>query len=111
MACATFSYALKSAYGPDEPKPLIEPITISRIDLVDLLPREAEPVEHAGPEILHDDVALLQQFDEHLPCLRAIFMLTVIERLLQFSIVKYRLSAFGTSRSWPRVASPAAART
>ena len=28
IACATFSYALKSAYGPDEPKPLIEPITI-----------------------------------------------------------------------------------
>jgi hypothetical protein len=33
-------------------------------------------------------------------------MLTVIERLLQLSIVKYRLSAFGTSRSCPRVASP-----
>src|SRR5438445_10162007 len=36
----------------------------------------------------------------------ALFMFTVIERLLQLSIVKYRLSAFGTSRSWPRVASP-----
>src|SRR6266480_1882566 len=36
----------------------------------------------------------------------ALFMLTTIERLLQLSIVKYRLSAFGTSRSWPRVASP-----
>src|SRR4051794_3528962 len=35
-----------------------------------------------------------------------VFMFTVIERLLQLSIVKYRLSAFGTSRSWPRVASP-----
>src|SRR3954463_11276534 len=35
-----------------------------------------------------------------------VFMLTVIERLLQFNIVKYRLSAFGTSRSCPRVASP-----
>src|SRR5689334_20014031 len=35
------------------------------------------------------------------------FMFTVIERLLQFSMVKYRLSALGTSRSWPRVASPA----
>src|SRR5215469_4478323 len=34
------------------------------------------------------------------------FMLIVIERLLQFSMVKYRLSAFGTSRNWPRVASP-----
>src|ERR1700694_3742401 len=36
----------------------------------------------------------------------ALFMFTMIERLLQLSIVKYRLSAFGTSRSWPRVASP-----
>jgi len=36
----------------------------------------------------------------------AVFMLTVIERLLQLSMVKYRLSAFGTSRSWARVASP-----
>src|SRR6266568_291689 len=33
---------------------------------MDLLPAEAEPVEHAGPEILHDDVALPQQVDEHL---------------------------------------------
>src|SRR5712664_3627591 len=36
----------------------------------------------------------------------ALFMFTTIERLLQLSIVKYRLSAFGTSRSCPRVASP-----
>src|SRR3954471_11819305 len=36
----------------------------------------------------------------------ALFMFTVIERLLQFNIVKYSESAFGTSRSWPRVASP-----
>src|SRR3954468_11087446 len=36
----------------------------------------------------------------------AVFMFTVIERLLQLSIVKYSESAFGTSRSWPRVASP-----
>ena len=31
---------------------------------------------------------------------------TVMERLLQLSIVKYRLSAPGTSRSCPRVTSP-----
>ena len=30
----------------------------------------------------------------------------VIDRLLPLSMVKYRLSALGTSRSWPRVASP-----
>src|SRR2546423_8367690 len=35
-----------------------------------------------------------------------VFMFTVIERLLQLSMVKYSESAFGTSRSWPRVASP-----
>src|ERR1051325_584036 len=35
-----------------------------------------------------------------------VFMFTVIDRLLQLSIVKYSESAFGTSRSWPRVASP-----
>ena len=33
---------------------------------------------------------------------------TVIERLLSLSIVKYRLSTSGTSRSWPRVTSPIA---
>ena len=37
-----------------------------RIDLVDLFPREAEPLEDAGAEVLHHDVGLLQQVDEHL---------------------------------------------
>ena len=36
-------------------------------------------------------------------------VLTVTERLLWFSIVKYRLSTSGMSRSWPRVASPSPA--
>ena len=36
-------------------------------------------------------------------------VLTVIERLLWFSMVKYRLSTPGMSRSWPRVASPSPA--
>ena len=35
-----------------------------------------------------------------------VFVLTVIERLLWFNIVKYKLSASGISRNWPRVASP-----
>src|SRR5215510_12230667 len=38
------------------------------------------------------------------PC--ADFMLSVILRLLQLSMVKYRLSTFGISRSCPRVISP-----
>src|SRR5580693_4897967 len=36
---------------------------------------------------------------------------SVIERLLWLSMVKYRLSAFGTSRSWPRVISPTPGRS
>src|SRR6202165_2227478 len=36
---------------------------------------------------------------------------SVIERLLWLSMVKYRLSAFGTSRSWPRVMSPVPGRS
>src|ERR1700722_2661673 len=44
-----------------------------------------------------------------LPCgLRASM---VIERLLWFSIVKYRLSPSGISRSWPRVMSPPPGRS
>src|SRR5258705_1475446 len=36
---------------------------------------------------------------------------SVIERLLWFSIVKYRLSTFGMSCSWPRVISPTPGRS
>src|SRR6476646_3260151 len=36
---------------------------------------------------------------------------TVIERLFALSIVKYRLSTPGMSRSWPRVTSPSPARS
>src|SRR6202521_1311318 len=36
---------------------------------------------------------------------------SVIERLLWLSMVKYRLSAVGTSRSWPRVMSPVPGRS
>ena len=38
-------------------------------------------------------------------------VLMVTERLLWFSIVKYRLSTPGMSRSWPRVASPSPGRS
>ena len=36
---------------------------------------------------------------------------SVMERLLWLSMVKYRLSAPGTSRSWPRVMSPTPGRS
>ena len=106
MACATFSYALKSAYGPEEPKPLMEPITIR--GLISWIFSQGNPRRSStpGPKF---SITMSHFFSRStktaLPS--ADFMLTVIERLLQFNIVKYRLSALGTSRSWPRVASPA----
>jgi hypothetical protein len=36
-----------------------------RIDLVDFFPRKTEAIEHPRAEVLHDDVALLEQLDEH----------------------------------------------
>jgi len=50
---------------------------------VNFSPSESEPVEHAGAEVLEEHVALFQQFDEH-GFAFGDFMLTVIERLLQF---------------------------
>src|SRR5262245_7246171 len=41
----------------------------------------------------------------------AVFGFNVIARLLLFSIVKYRLSTPGMSRSWPRVGSPSPGRS
>ena len=35
------------------------------IDLVDFFPREAEAIQHAGPEVFHDDVALHQEINEN----------------------------------------------
>ena len=55
MAWAMFSYALAFCEraraealerGVDEP----------RVDLLDALPGEAQPVDHAGAEVLHQDV-------------------------------------------------------
>src|SRR3546814_18421517 len=42
----------------------------ARVDLPDAVPREALPVEHAGPEILDQHVAALEQLDEELLPLR-----------------------------------------
>jgi len=36
-----------------------------RIELVDFLPRKTQPVQHARAEVLHYDVALLQQVHEY----------------------------------------------
>src|SRR5579862_3788111 len=106
MACATFSYALKSAYGPDDPKPLIDPITTR--GLISWTFSQGNPSRSStpGPKFsMMMSLFFRSSTKTALPS--GDFMLTVIERLLQFSIVKYRLSALGTSRNWPRVASPA----
>src|SRR6476620_9790442 len=106
MACATFSYALKSAYGPDDPKPLIEPITTR--GLISWIFSQGKPSRSStpGPKFsMMMSLFLSSSTNTALPS--GDFMFTVIERLLQFNIVKYRLSALGTSRNWPRVASPA----
>ena len=41
-----------------------------RIDLVNFFPGETQPLQHAGAEVLHHDVALLQQVDKHFLALR-----------------------------------------
>src|SRR6266851_1473355 len=105
IACATFSYALKSAYGPLEPKPLIEPITTRGLSWWILSQGKPSRSSTPGPKFSITMSAFFSRSTN--TCLpSALFMLTTIERLLQLSIVKYRLSAFGTSRNCPRVASP-----
>ncbi len=87
IACATFSYALKSAYGPLEPKPLIEPITI--FGLISWIFSHVKPKRSStpGPKF---SMMMSHFFSRSTnTCLpSALFMLTVIERLLQLSIVK-----------------------
>ena len=56
---------LELGIGPGGTKALDRAHHDLRVDLMDLLPGEAEPVQHAGAEVLHDDVALLQEVDEH----------------------------------------------
>jgi hypothetical protein len=87
IACATFSYALKSEYGPLEPKPLMEPITI--FGLISWIFSHVKPKRSStpGPKF---SMMMSHFFSRSTnTCLpSAVFMLTVIERLLQFSIVK-----------------------
>ena len=87
IACATFSYALKSAYGPLEPKPLIEPMTI--FGLISWIFSHVKPKRSStpGPKF---SITMSHFFSRStntvLPS--SVFMFTVIERLLQLSMVK-----------------------
>ena len=78
---------MKSAYGPLEPKPLIEPITI--FGLISWIFSQVKPKRSStpGPKF---SMMMSHFFSRSTnTCLpSAVFMLTVIERLLQLSIVK-----------------------
>ena len=76
-----------------------------------LLPRKPQPVEHAGPKFSITTSHFFSSSIEHFLAHRVLTS-TVIERLLQLSIVKYRLSTFGNVAQLAACASPSsAART
>ena len=87
IACATFSYALKLAYGPVLPKPLIVASTILGLILwicCHVKPRRSST---PGPKFsITTSHFLSSPMNTSLPT--GFFMFTVIERLLQFNIVK-----------------------
>ena len=63
---AMFSYALNAAYGPSVPKPLMDAMTIrGLISCTRSHPKPRRP-STPGPEVLHEDVALLDHPRENL---------------------------------------------
>src|SRR5277367_7183394 len=105
--CATFSYTLHSSYGPG-PKPLTE-ATIMR-GLSSWIRSQVNPMRSSAPgaKFSTSTSQCLTNFSSTcLPC--SLLVSSVTERLLWLSMVKYRLSASGTSRSCSRVMSPAPA--
>src|SRR5665213_1207797 len=107
--CATFSYTLQSSYGPG-PKPLIEATIIFGLRL--WIFSQGNPMRSStpGPKFsTNTSQLLISAVRTSLPL--AFLVSSVIERLLWLSMVKYRLSAFGTSCNWPRVMSPTPGRS
>src|ERR1700704_193999 len=107
--CATFSYTLQSSYGPG-PKPLTDATIIAGFN--SWMRSQVKPMRSSAPG------AKFSTSTSHLRTSASISSLPcgclasiVIERLLWFSIVKYRLSTPGMSRSCPRVMSPSPARS
>src|SRR4029078_2632952 len=102
--CATFSYTLQSSKGPG-PKPLIEATII--FGLMAWIFSHGKPMRSStpGPKFSTSTSQLLiSAVRTSLPL--GFLVSSVIERLLWLSMVKYRLSTFGMSCSWPRVMSP-----
>src|SRR6185369_4655065 len=106
---ATFSYTLQSSYGPG-PKPLIEATIIFGLRL--WIFSQGKPMRSStpGPKFsTSTSHFLISSVRTSLPL--GFLVSSVIERLLWFSMVKYRLSTFGMSCSWPRVMSPTPGRS
>src|SRR6476646_5233956 len=107
--CATFSYTLQSSYGPG-PKPLIEATIIFGLML--WIFSQGKPMRSStpGPKFsTSTSQVLIRAVSTSLPF--GFLVSSVIERLLWLSMVKYRLSTFGMSCSWPRVMSPTPGRS
>src|SRR6202044_737360 len=107
--CATFSYTLQSSNGPG-PKPLIEATIIFGLML--WIFSHGNPMRSStpGPKFsTSTSQFLISAVRTSLPF--GFLVSSVIERLLWLSMVKYRLSAFGTSCNWPRVMSPTPGRS
>src|SRR3984893_15433569 len=106
---ATFSYTLQSSYGPG-PKPLIDATII--FGLMAWIFSQRKPMRSStpGPKFSTSTSQLLiRAVRTSLPF--GFLVSSVIERLLWLSMVKYRLSTFGTSCSCPRVMSPTPGRS
>src|SRR3954447_19775630 len=107
--CATFSYTLQSSYGPG-PKPLIEATIIFGFKL--WIFSQGKPMRSStpGPKFSTSTSQLLiSAVRTSLPL--GFLVSSVIERLLWFSMVKYRLSTLGMSCNCPRVMSPVPGRS
>src|ERR1700728_1961572 len=105
--CATFSYTLHSSYGPG-PKPLIEATIIFGFSC--WMRSQVKPMRSSAPGAKFSTSTSQCRISRSSTALPRGFLVSrVIERLLWFSMVKYRLSAFGMSCSCPRVTSPAPA--
>src|SRR5436190_2135945 len=106
---ATFSYTLQSSKGPG-PKPLIEATIIFGLML--WIFSQGKPMRSStpGPKFSTSTSQLLiSAVRTSLPF--GFLVSSVIERLLWFSMVKYRLSTLGMSCNWPRVMSPTPGRS
>src|SRR4029450_10653824 len=106
---AAFSYTLQSSYGPG-PKPLMEATIIFGLRL--WIFSQGKPMRSStpGPKFSTSTSQLLiSAVRTSLPL--GFLVSSVIERLLWFSMVKYRLSTLGMSCSWPRVMSPTPGRS